>query len=307
MFATFRQHAQVGAALPDELRAFLDGLGRGLSEHLWELVIYVVIFLAFYASYKLIKRGLTRKAKSKKQLSNVLLFLKIVKYVFVFFYAVAIISIYFGSSDQWPIIIGFLSVAMGLALQNPITSILAWLIIVTRRPFNIGDRILVGTTMGDIDDITITHIFLLEVGGTVDGEERSGRDIILPNSIIFERDIVNYTTRDDYILDEVVTSVTYESDVAKAEALVIDAADRVLTPYITGAPPHAFKKPHTRLKFRPSGIDVAVRYHTPALRRNEIATAVTREIFSAVRRSPDVEIAYPHTEVVFREKERERP
>jgi len=52
-----------------------------------------------------------------------------------------------------------------------------------------------------------------------------------------------------------------------------------------------------------SGVDVTVRYNTLADRRNEISTDITREILQRIDKSKDVEIAYPHTEVIFRGKD----
>jgi small-conductance mechanosensitive channel len=56
------------------------------------------------------------------------------------------------------------------------------------------------------------------------------------------------------------------------------------------------------LSFKDSGIDVTVRYFTIATKRNQISTDIRREIFHQIRNTKDVEIAYPHTEVLFREK-----
>ena len=39
-----------------------------------------------------------------------------------------------------------------------------------------------------------------------------------------------------------------------------------------------------------------------ARKRNEITTDITREIFNQISKSKDAEIAYPHTEVIFRNK-----
>lgn len=61
-------------------------------------------------------------------------------------------------------------------------------------------------------------------------------------------------------------------------------------------------EPHIRLKFKDSGIDVTVRYNIIADKRNEISTNITREIYQKIKNFKDVEIAYPHTEVIFREK-----
>ena len=70
-------------------------------------------------------------------------------------------------------IAGLLTIAVGMALQKPISSVFAWLIIVTRRPFSIGDRVVISNIRGDVVDISLTHIYLEEVGGTIDGEEKS--------------------------------------------------------------------------------------------------------------------------------------
>jgi len=273
-----------------------------LMDIFWAIVALMIVFAVFIIVYKPVKRTLVKKAKTKRQLSNVLMFLKIIKYTFVFIVVVATISIWFGSWAQLPLIVGFLSVAVGLALQKPIVSILAWAVMVTRRPFTIGDRIIVDGIKGDVKDITLTHTYLDEVGGTIDGEESSGREIVIPNSFLFEKDIVNYTARDEYILDEIKTSITYESNLKKAEQLILRATSKVMEPLWETFPKRISREPHIRLRFQDSGVEVVVRYFTLATKRNEIATAITREIFSRVRNAKDVEFAYPHTEVLLREK-----
>ena len=62
------------------------------------------------------------------------------------------------------------------------------------------------------------------------------------------------------------------------------------------------KEAHIRLLFKDLGIDVTVRYHTIADKRHEIATNIRREIWNQIRKTDEVEFAYPHTEVLFREK-----
>jgi small-conductance mechanosensitive channel len=49
-------------------------------------------------------------------------------------------------------------------LQKPISGVVAWLIIVTRRPFYIGDRIIIAGKKGDISNITLTYFLLDEIG-----------------------------------------------------------------------------------------------------------------------------------------------
>jgi small-conductance mechanosensitive channel len=263
------------------------------------LVVGIVLFVIYYV----IKKISLRRAKTRQQISNVEMFLKIVKYVFIFFLILVFVVIQYGSLSELGLVAGLLTVALGFALRQPLTSMVAWAVIVVRRPFFIGDRISIGQVKGDLTDLSLTSMFIKEIGGTIDGEERSERIVVIPNLRLFEAEIVNYTAQHQYILDEVTVAVTYESDLGNAERIIVNAVNTVLGPWREYLPDRISKEPHTRLRFRASGIDVTVRYYVPARKRNEFSTDITREIFGKIRRSKTVEVAYPHTEVVFRKKE----
>jgi small-conductance mechanosensitive channel len=263
----------------------------------------LVTFIVFILFLKLIKRRLLKNIRRKKQRSNVIIFLDILKYIFALFLIIVVFSAYYNKWGELGFIAGLLTVALGWALQKPISGVVAWLIIIIRRPFFIGDRIIISGIKGDISNLTLTHIYLDEVGGTILGEEKSRRTIMVPNSIIFEQEIVNYTHNDKYILDEVTTAITYESNLEKAEKIILNSVVKIMKPLWEKFPKRIDKKPHTRLSFKDSGINITVRYNSIAKKRNKISTNITREIFNSIRRNKNVEIAYPHIEIVFREKD----
>jgi small-conductance mechanosensitive channel len=268
-----------------------------------QIVLAVVIsFVIFSIIIRLIRRRLLKKASSKKQQSNVTVFLDLLKYIFVFLLIIVVFSTYYGRWGELSFIAGLLTVALGWALQKPISGVVAWLIIITKRSIHIGDRVIISGLTGDITDITLTHIFLDEVGGTIDGEEQSRRTIMLPTSLIFEQQIINYTHSDDYILDEVSASITYESDLDHAEKLMKDAVKLVMSRIDEKFPKKLKKEPWTRLNFKDSGIEIKVRYFTIATRRNRISTDIRRKIYHLIKKSKDVEFAYPHAEVLLRNK-----
>ncbi|MDH7506556.1 MAG: mechanosensitive ion channel [Candidatus Thermoplasmatota archaeon] len=269
---------------------------------IYQIMIIVISIIIFMILLKIIKNHLIKKVKTKKQITNVSVFIDLLKFLFIFFIIIIILFTYYGNFSELGFIAGLFSVAVGLALQKPISSVIAWLILTTRRPFDIGDRILISDLKGDITDITLTHIFLDEVGGTIEGEEKSGRIIMIPTSSIFEKEIINYTHQDEYILVEIVTSITYESNLENAENLILKAVEKIMKPYWINFPKKLEKEPHTRLQFKDSGIDISVRYYTLAFNRNKIATDIRREIFNQIKNVKDVEFAYPHTEVLLREK-----
>ena len=266
------------------------------------LISIIIAYIVFNIILKILKRKIVKKVRGKKQISNVIVFLDILKFLFIIFLIIIAFSVYYGNLGEIGFIVVLLTVAIGWALQKPISGVVAWLIIISRKPFRIGDRIIISNVIGEISNISMTHIFLNEVGGTILGEEKSGRTVMIPTSIIFEEQVTNFTEKNDYILDEVNTAITYESNLDKAENIVIKSVEKIMKPLWEKFPKKIEKKPHTRLKFKDSGIDVTVRYNSITDGRNKISTDITREIFKRIRETDDVEIAYPHTEVVFREK-----
>ncbi|KAA0006774.1 MAG: mechanosensitive ion channel [Thermoplasmata archaeon] len=94
------------------------------------------------------KKLLLKKARTKRQISNVIIFLNIIKYLFVFIFILFFLFSYFGSWTELGLVMGLLSVALGFALQKPITNIVAWIVIVIRKPFFIGDRIAIDGLRG---------------------------------------------------------------------------------------------------------------------------------------------------------------
>ena len=258
------------------------------------LIVLVILEILYKIITKNVKKVLLAKVKSKSQRSNVIVFFNILRYLFIIIIFLALIFTYTGSWTGIGISAGLLTAALGWALQRPITGIAAWIMVVTKKPFRIGDRIIIGKVRGDVADITLTHIYISEIGGIVAGEENSGRIVMVPNSVLFEKDIINYTHQDDYTLDQVAVTVTYESNLDKAIEIVLGSAKKLTNEFIK----ETNKTPYARTFFQPSGIDVRVRYFAPAQRLQEFSSSITKEIFEKIREAKDVEIAYPHIELV---------
>lgn len=261
------------------------------------LIIAGILFF-YFIILKRIKNRLLKHFKSKVMIHNITVSLNIFTYIFIGILIVLIFFYFTGNILTMGLTAGLLTAALGWALQRPITGIAAWIMVITKSPFKIGDRILIGGMKGDVLDITLTHIYLKEVGGTIDSEETSGRTVMIPNSIIFEQNIINYTVQDEFILDDVGVLVTYESNLDKAIRICESIAKRVMKNSLAKMP----MPPYVRVYFNNSGIDVKTRYYVNVAERVKISSEITREIFREFKKEKDLEIAYPHTEVIFRKK-----
>ncbi|MBU0615958.1 MAG: mechanosensitive ion channel family protein [Nanoarchaeota archaeon] len=279
-----------------ELSTIWDTVNGRLIPFLRGLILFVIILLAFNVALKLIRKSLLKKAKTKHQKSNVEIFTKVIKYVFV---VILFLFVIFSASGGWTgfgLSVGLFSAALGWALQRPITGMAGWIMVITKRPFEIGDRIIIGSVKGDVVDINLTHIYISEVGGIVRGEENSGRYIMIPNSKLFEVDITNYTFDTEYILDQVSVTVTFEGNLDKAMKIAKEAAIKHTKEFMDKTK----SKPYIRTYFKDFGMEVRVRYLSPAKRVQEISSYITKEIYDRIKSEKDVQIAYPHQEIILR-------
>jgi len=262
------------------------------------ILVAVVIIFIYFTIIKIVKKKLLKHFKSKKMVHNVKVSLNVFTYLFIVFLIIFVAFYTTGNILAAGITAGLLTAALGWALQRPITGIAAWIMVVVKKPFIIGDRILIGSMKGDVIEITLTHIYLKEIGGTINSEETSGRIVMIPNSVMFEQNIVNYTSQDDFILDEVGVLITYESNLEKSIKICENEAKKIMKENLNKAP----KQPYVRVAFNGSGIDIKIRYYVKVEERIKTSSDLTKEVFKEFNKEKDIEIAYPHTEVVLRNK-----
>ena len=287
----------------DVTQSMFNFIGENLS-FIWVVLTIIILLTLFNFILRSLKRTLLTKAKSKKQISNIKIFTRMMNITFSVVIILFAIFSYTGSWTGFGVVAGLLTAALGFALQKPITGIAAWIMVIVKRPFNIGDRIKIGEIKGEVYDISLTHIYIDEVGGLINSEELSGRNIMVPNYLLFEQSIINYTMINDYILGEVIIDVTYESNLDKAIEIALEAANKYTKDFhkIKHKPFPKVEKPYTRLSFEPSGINVNVRYSVPVKSQSVVSSDITKEVYTKIKKTKDVHLAYPHTEVILRKK-----
>ena len=249
-------------------------------------------------------RVMRRKLKEHAFLQeNAKGFLKVWDVIWKFLIAVLVLMAMSGSLRLLGLTAGFFGMMLGWSLQAPVTGIAAWLMLVAKRPFRIGDRVIIAGIIGDVTDITLTHIVLNQVGGTVGGEERSGRGILIPNAIMFGQVITNYTFDAKYMLDEVPVRVTFDSDFALAKEILLRAACTVTSEIIT----EIGEEPFIRCEFFDAGVLVRLRYQTIGSRRQEISSGIVEILLNEFKQNfPRIKFCFPHSVIRYR-SDIERP
>lgn len=207
---------------------------------------------------------------------------------------IALLHVTGALSRSWAAVVGFGGLLLGWSLQAPVSGVAAWALISLKRPFRVGDRVMLpshGLT-GDIMGIGMMYTELNQVGGTVGSEDLAGRSILIPNAMLFGNIVVNYTPQQSaaFVLDEVVVRITYSSDWGLAERILLEAAQGVTGDIIqrTGA------LPYVRANMYDYGVHMYLRYMTLAKDRPRIAYEITKHIVTGFQSTPDVDFAMPY-------------
>ncbi len=110
--------------------------------------------------------------------------------------------------------LGIGSIIVGLAVQTPMKSFIAWIFILVRQPFRVGDRIKIDDATGDVIDVGYLDTTLWEFGGQLlSTDHPSGRVIRFPNEKVLDSIVYNYSwPLFPYIWNEVKFHIAYQSD-----------------------------------------------------------------------------------------------
>lgn len=201
--------------------------------------------------------------------------------------------------------LGLLSAGLAIALKDFVVNFASWLFIIWRRPFELGDRIQVGDTAGDVIDIRIFQFSLLEIGNWVDADQSTGRIIHIPNGKVLTDNLANYTRGFMFIWNELPVMITFESNWRKAKDILQKIADehaQHLSDQAEKKVKDAARKylifytkltPIVYTSIADSGVVLTIRYLCQPRRRRGTAEAIWEDILGEFAKNDDIDFAYP--------------
>ncbi len=112
---------------------------------------------------------------------------------------------------------GVAGIAIGFAAKDTLSNIIAGVLLLIDRPFEVGDRIEVwsapanSATWGDVLDVGLRATKIRTTDNIV---------IVIPNNEIMKRDIINYTTITSEIRVRISIGIAYDADIKKAKEII---------------------------------------------------------------------------------------
>ncbi len=124
--------------------------------------------------------------------------------------------------------LGLFSAGLAIALQDIITSFVAWILIKLQGYYVLKDIVTINTSQGEVSGV-ITEIGVLRtameqiVGGyALDKERPTGKVIYFPNNLVLKDCFINATRNHPILWHDFNIMITFESDFEKAEKILND-------------------------------------------------------------------------------------
>ncbi|HEY9001558.1 MAG TPA: mechanosensitive ion channel domain-containing protein [Mucilaginibacter sp.] len=118
--------------------------------------------------------------------------------------------------DKLTVVLGALSVGIGLGMQNIVNNFVSGIILIFEKPFQIGDFVELADKKGRIQDIGIRASKMLT---------QQGSEVIIPNGDLISNRFTNWTINSAWVQSEILFKVDMTSDLNAVYKIIDDAVN----------------------------------------------------------------------------------
>ena len=197
---------------------------------------------------------------------------------------------------------GFITAGLAVALQNVILSVAAYFFLVGRYGIRVGERVQIGNVTGDVMDVGLVRMHLMEISG--DGLP-TGRITVFSNSVLFQPtgNFFKQMPGSNFSWHHVTLTLSPQTDYRYAEKRLLDAVATIFSEYqgrivrqheeMSEGLSIAIHRPapQSTLRLTEAGLEMTIRYPVPLESASAIDDKVTRALLDAVEREPRLRLA----------------
>jgi small-conductance mechanosensitive channel len=196
---------------------------------------------------------------------------------------------------------GLLTAGVAVALQNVIVSIAGYFFLIGKFGVRVGDRVQIGGVTGEVVDIGLVRIHVMELGGNGRDVQPTGRVVAFSNAFVFQptAGMFKQIPGTNFVWHEMTLTLAPESNYRSVEERMIRALDtafagyeenlerqRILMETNLGSVNIGPLQPRTALRLTSSGLEVKISFPVEVQHSTDIDARVTREILKELDREP---------------------
>ncbi|MBX3497884.1 MAG: mechanosensitive ion channel family protein [Alphaproteobacteria bacterium] len=223
------------------------------------ILIGVAVFVVALAALQLLRRTVRERVLPSMEINRTVQYTIDAGLNYVGIVAAALLGITALGVEfsNLALIVGALSVGIGLGLQGLANNTISGIVLLVERPIKVGDWVTVGAHEGSVKRINIRATEL---------QTAQRASVIVPNSQFLQTAVINWTYADNMARVDITVSVAHGSDLARVQAALMQAATD--NPLVATTP-----KPFTVFnRIAPNGLEWELR----CFLRNIATTPVAR-------------------------------
>jgi small-conductance mechanosensitive channel/uncharacterized membrane protein YfbV (UPF0208 family) len=200
---------------------------------------------------------------------------------------------------------GFVTAGIAVGLQAVLLSVAAYFFVVGRYGISVGDRISIAGVTGEVVDIGLVRLSLIEMAGTGIDLYPTGRVVVFANSVLFQAGTPLYKQIPgaEYSWHEVVVALAPDANLKLVQEKILGAVNSVYAQYRAAIERQysqiervveiqlQMPSPEGRLQFADVGLEFTVRYPVEIRRAAEIDDNVTQKLLEALAGEPNLKAA----------------
>ncbi len=275
-----------------------------LSRISWSFIIVALLYFVFKFILDDLIAPRASNAKFKytiKKASSILFFVILTG---------ILILLWVENTDTIILYYGLISAGIAFSLQEFFKNVTGGITLFFNHIYVIGDRIEIDRNSGDVIDIGILNTTLMEIQGWVDGDQPTGRLIVIPNGKILSHSTFNYTKDHGFIWDEIKIPITYISNIDIAKKLLLKSAancTKINQEQAAQGMKHLGRNyylekktidPQVFVQLTDNWISLTLRYITGVRDRRATANAISELVLKSFAAHPDIVIASQTIEIV---------
>jgi small-conductance mechanosensitive channel len=200
---------------------------------------------------------------------------------------------------------GLLTAGVVVALQNVILSVAGYFFLIGKYGIRVGDRVQLAGVNGEVVDVGLVRLHLLELGSTGGDSQPSGRVVAFSNSIVFQptSGLFKQIPGASFVWHEISLNFGPENDYKAVKQRVTSAVEAGFKEYkekmerqqhqlelsvnsISSIELH----PRVRTHYTQSGIEAIIRYPADFQTVSEVDDAIMRELLAAIDKEPKLKL-----------------
>ena len=197
---------------------------------------------------------------------------------------------------------GFITAGLAVGLQTILLSVAAYFFLVGRWGIRVGDRISVAGVTGDVVDVGLVRLYLMELAGTGVDLYPTGRIVVFSNSVLFQATtpLFKQLPGAEYTWHEVAVGLNPGGKYDLVEKQLLDAVHSVHFTYGEELQrqlgnterridiPLKVPEPHGQLQYTDTGLEYVVRYPVGLHQVSEADEKITRKLLELLQQ-PDLQ------------------